>query len=138
MSMQNNLAIAQNFLEKIGSGASPETIGAMFSADLQWHIPGDPSALPWVGRRSGRGAVEAFVRDSSTMMERLRFEVHDLLASNDRAVIVGELASRITATGKLIETPFTIVLTITGNEISQFLMLEDSFAVAAASRTAES
>ncbi|ATS22658.1 ketosteroid isomerase [Xanthomonas phaseoli pv. phaseoli] len=137
MSMQNNLAIAQNFLEKIGSGASPETIAAMFSADLQWHIPGDPSALPWVGRRSGRGAVEAFVRDSSTMMERLRFEVHDLLASNDRAVIVGELASRITATGKLIETPFTIVLTITGNDISQFLMLEDSFAVAAASRTAE-
>ncbi|MBV6688043.1 nuclear transport factor 2 family protein [Xanthomonas euvesicatoria pv. physalidis] len=134
MSMQNNLAIAQNFLEKIGSGASPEAIAAMFSADLQWHIPGDPSALPWIGRRSGRGAVEAFVRDSGTLMERIPFEVHDLLASNDRAVIVGELASRITASGKLIETPFTIVLTITGNEISHFLMLEDSFAVAAAAR----
>lgn len=134
MSMQDNLAVAYSFLEKVGSGASPEAISALFSADLEWHIPGDPTALPWIGRKSGRGAVEAFVRESSQLMQRVRLDVHDVMASNDRAVIVGELASRITATGKIIETPYTIVLGISAGEISHFLMLEDSFAVAAATR----
>lgn len=134
MTMQDNLKIAHRFLEKIGSGAAPEEIASLFSADLEWHIPGDSTALPWIGRKSGRGAVEAFVRESSVLMERIRLDVHDVLGSDDRAVIVGELVTLIAATGKVIESPFAIVLTIAGGEISNFLMLENSFAVAEATR----
>lgn len=114
MTMQDNLKIAHLFLEKIGSGAAPEEIASLFSADLEWHIPGDSTALPWIGRKSGRGAVETFVRESSVLMERIRLDVHDVLGSDDRAVIVGELVTLIAATGKVIESPFAIVLTIAG------------------------
>lgn len=134
MTMQENLKIAHCLLEKMGSGAAPEEIASLFSANLEWHIPGDSGALPWIGRKSGRGAVESFVRESSTLMERIRLDVHDVLASDDRAVIVGELVTLITATGKVIESPFVIVLTIAGGEISNFLMLENSLAVAEATR----
>ncbi|KLD73442.1 ketosteroid isomerase, partial [Xanthomonas hyacinthi DSM 19077] len=62
MSVQKNLDIANQFLARLGSGASPEEIAKLFSADLDWHIPGDSGVLPWVGRKTGRAAVADFVR----------------------------------------------------------------------------
>lgn len=135
MSTQKNLEIANQFLAKLGAGAPPEEIAKLFSADLDWHIPGDDGVLPWVGHKSGRGAVAEFIRDTGEMIERLGLEIHDVLASDDRAIIFGELATRIKSTGKTIDTAFAIVLTVSDDEITRFLMLEDSFAVAAAARS---
>src|SRR5580704_9353613 len=67
------------------------------------------------------------------MTEPVRFDVQDILASDGRA-IVGEVATRIRATGKVIESPFAIILTISGTEITRLLMLENSFAVSRAAR----
>jgi ketosteroid isomerase-like protein len=52
-----------------------------------------------------------------------------ILARADRAVIVGELATRINTTGKIIESAFAIILAASDGEITRFQMLEDSFAV---------
>ena len=134
MSVKKNLDIAQQFLAKLGSGASPEEIGQLFSADLDWSIPGDSGVLPWVGHRTGREAIIDFVRKSGQMIERIGLEIHDVVASEERAIIFGELASRIKGTGKVIETAYAIVLTISGDEITRFLMLEDSFATSKAAR----
>jgi hypothetical protein len=49
-------------------------------------------------------------------------------------VIVGELATRVTATGKLIESDIAIILTVKDGLIGRFQMLEDSFAVSRAAR----
>lgn len=68
------------------------------------------------------------------MTELLTFDVEEVLASDARAVIVGELASRIKATDKVVETAFAIVLTISGDRVIRFQMLEDSFAVSLAAR----
>ena len=134
MSVKKNLDIAQQFLAKLGDGAPPEEIAELFSADLDWNIPGDSGVLPWIGHKTGRGAVVDFVRDSRQMIERLGFEVHDVLASEERAIIFGELSFRSKSTGKTIEQAYAIVLTIKGDKIIRFLMLEDSFAVANAAR----
>jgi ketosteroid isomerase-like protein len=61
-------------------------------------------------------------------------KLHDVLTNESRAVIVGELASRVKSTGKTIETAFALVLTISGGEIVRFQMLEDSFAVSKVTR----
>jgi ketosteroid isomerase-like protein len=87
-----------------------------------------------VGHKRGRAAVVEFVRDSSAMIERISLAVHDVLASEARAIIVGALSTRIKATGKSVETPYAIVLTMADALITEFLMLEDSFAVALAAR----
>jgi ketosteroid isomerase-like protein len=134
MSVKKNLDIAQQFLAKLGSGAAPEEIAQLFSADLDWNIPGDSGVLPWVGHRVGREAVADFVRDSGQMIERLGLEIHDVIASDERAIIFGELATRVKSTGKVIQTAYAIVLTVVGDEITRFLMLEDSFATAEAAR----
>jgi hypothetical protein len=55
--------------------------------------------LPWIGQKSGRAAITDFVSDSRVMIERISFEVHDILAGDNRAVILGSLASKLKRTG---------------------------------------
>jgi ketosteroid isomerase-like protein len=135
MSHQQNIAIARKLLEGIGSGQDPAEIAALFDADLVFEIQGDDGVLPWIGRKTGRQAVADFVRDIRALTESVSFEVEDILASESRAAIIGALQTRIKATGKIIKTQFAIVLTITGDVVTRYQMLEDSFDVSKAART---
>jgi ketosteroid isomerase-like protein len=97
-------------------------------------IDGDVGALPWIGQKVGRRAVADFVRNSRELLAPVRFAVESVLADDGHAAIVGELASKVSATGKLIETAFAIVPHIRDGEITRFRMLEDSLAVSRAAR----
>jgi ketosteroid isomerase-like protein len=134
MTTSTHLRLAEQFLGKLGGGASAEEIAALCAPDLEWNIPGDDGVLPWIGHKTGRSAIADFVRDTQTMIRRESLEVHDVLASERRAVILGHLRTRITATNKLIDGAFAIVLTFSGDKIASFLMLEDSFATSSAAR----
>lgn len=134
MSHEQNARIAQQLLAAIASAADPDAIAQLFSDDLQFEIPGDTGALPWIGHKTGRAAVSAFIRDTRRLLEPLRFNVQAILADQERAIIIGDLASKVHATSKLIETSFAIILTISHGQITRFHMLEDSFAVSRAAR----
>jgi len=136
MSMNQNdtLRLAQEFLRRMGSDAEPAEIAQLFSETLEWDIAGDTGALPWIGHKSGRAAITDFVRDTRAMIERINFEIHDILASDNRAVILGSLASKLKRNGKVVTTDFAIVLTVANGEIVSFQMLEDSFAVSQMAR----
>ena len=134
MSQEQSVRIAQQLLADIGSGAEPDEIAALFSADVQFEVPGDVGALPWIGRRNGRSAVSDFIRGTRLLLERVRFDVEGILGDEDRAIIFGDLASKVNATGRIIESPFALILNISGGKIARFQMLEDSFAVSRAAR----
>jgi hypothetical protein len=53
MSQEQTIRIAQQLLADIGAGVDPNEIAALFSADVQFEVPGDIGALPWIGRRTG-------------------------------------------------------------------------------------
>ena len=135
MNQQHNIAIAMKLLEGIGSGKDPNEIATLFDANLVFEIQGDDGVLPWIGRKTGRQAVADFVRDIRALTEPVTFDVEDILASESRAAIIGALATRIKATGKIIATQFAIILTITGDIVTRYQMLEDSFNVSKAART---
>jgi uncharacterized protein len=134
MSHQRNIAIAQKLLEGIGGRRDPAEIAALFDPNLAFEIQGDDGALPWIGRKVGRQAVADFVRDVRALTEPVAFDVEDILASDSRVAIVGALQTRIKATGKITATQFAIILTIRGNVVTRFQMLEDSFDVSKAAR----
>ena len=135
MSGQQNIAIAQKFLEGIGSGQNPAEIAALFTADLVFEIQGDDGVLPWIGRKTGRQAIADLIRDIRALTESVSFEVEDILASERRAAIIGALRTRIKATGKITATQFAIILTVTGDLVTRFQMLEDSFDVSKAAHS---
>jgi uncharacterized protein len=134
MSQKDTLHLAREFLRRMGSGAEPAEIAKLFSENMEWEIAGDTGVMPWIGQKSGRAAVTDFVKDSRALIERISFDVHDILADDDRAVILGSLASKFKRTGKIVKTDFAIVLTVGNGEIVRFQMLEDSFAVSQAAR----
>ena len=134
MSQEQTAQVARQLLADIGSGAGPDEIAALFSASVQFEVPGDVGALPWIGRRTGRSAVSDFIRGTRRLLERVRFDVEGILTNEDRAVILGDLASKVIATGKAIESPFALILQISDGKITRFQMLEDTFAVSRAAR----
>lgn len=134
MGAQHNIEIARTFLEGIGGGRDPAGIAAPFAEDLVFEIQGDDGVLPWIGRKVGRQAMADFVRNLRVLTEPLAFDVEDVLASEDRAVIVGSLQTRIKATGKVTATQFALVLTVSGGVVTRFQMLEDSFNLSKAAR----
>ena len=131
---EQNRAIAQQFLEKLGSGAPPIEIASMMSEDVSLEIQGDVTALPWIGARVGREAIADFVRDSRELVVPETFRVDDVLVSATRAVILGELSSTLKRNRKTMKTYFAFILTITGAMIVRLQMLEDSYAVSQAAR----
>jgi ketosteroid isomerase-like protein len=127
MTQTNNIIIAQQLLSGIGEGKAPDALAAMFAEDLRFEIQGDDGVLPWIGRKTGRQAAADFFREIRLLTEPVKFEVEDILGSPNRAVIVGELATRIKSSGKENHSQFAIILTISGDKITRFQMLEDSF-----------
>ena len=134
MSQDKNVAIAQAVLEGIGGGKDPADIAALFDERLLFEIQGDDGVLPWIGRKTGRSAITDFIRDMRAMTEPVSFEVEDILTSESRAAIVGALQTRVKATGKLIQSQFAIILTVSGDLVTRFQMLEDSLDVSIAAR----
>ena len=135
MSYQRNVAIARKLLEGIGGDKDPAEIATLFDANVLFEIQGDDGVLPWIGRKTGRQAVADFIRDIRTLTEPVTFDVEDILASESRTAIIGALQTRIKATGKIIATQFAIILTITGDVVTRYQMLEDSFGVSKVART---
>jgi len=134
MSQEQNRRLAQKLLIEMSKGSDPGAISMLFSADVRFEIAGEAGLLPWLGRKTGRKAVADFVRDTRDLIERIRFDAHEILASEERAVAVGELASRINATGKVLNSEFALILTFSNGDIKSFSLLEDSFALSQAAR----
>lgn len=126
--------VTNRLLARLGSTADPEDVAALFCRKVDWAVPGDRSALPWIGHHDGRQSVVDFVRQSRALLETTVFTVGDILIQGDRAVILGQRSCRFCKTGKAIETEFAMVLTITGGRIVRFRLLEDSFAISRAAR----
>ena len=59
----------------------------------------------------------------------------DGLGGEARAAIVGGLETRIKATGRIIATQLAIILTIPGDVVTRFQMLEDSLDALKAARS---
>ncbi|WAH56923.1 nuclear transport factor 2 family protein [Pseudomonas silvicola] len=132
MTDESTRQAATHLFTTLASGASPAQIAALFNENVDWYIAGDTATVPWIGRKTGRQGVAEFYGQVRELLNSERFQLTDILVSGTRAVAMGELASRVKRTGKLVETAFAFDLTIEGGLITRCHMLEDSFAVAQA------
>jgi uncharacterized protein len=85
MTTDQNRTVAQDLLQAIGTGASPDAIARMFHDDVVFEVPGDDGALPWIGRKTGHAAVRAFILENRRLLEPRGFDVHDIVADRNRA-----------------------------------------------------
>ncbi|MGL5835732.1 MAG: nuclear transport factor 2 family protein [Waterburya sp.] len=121
--------IIKQYFDRLQSRAEPEEIAALFSEDVDWYIPGDTNLVPWIGRRKGRSGVADFIRDLREQDEPIRFEIRSLVVEGEKAVVLGEFASRVKKTGKIIESEFAFEFAVRDRSIVRYRLFEDSFAV---------
>lgn len=122
----------EEFFRRTGLAASVEEIAALVSDDVDWFVAGDLPVVPWIGRKVGKSGAAQFYAQIRTEIVSERFELKDILSQGNRVVAIGELASRVRKTGKLIESEFVFDFVVENGLIIRFRMFEDSFAVAQA------
>jgi hypothetical protein len=135
MSQEPTTRIAQQLLAGIGAGVDPDETSrcSVLMCNLKSRATlarccgsdGRPGAAP----RPTSFATRAVLSSASASTSWTSWR------ATTGAVILGELASRVSAIGKIIESAFALTLTVSDGEITRFHMLEDSFAVSRAARS---
>ncbi|ARU94422.1 nuclear transport factor 2 family protein [Tatumella citrea] len=126
--------IVRAFFHTAATADDLSELAPLVSENIDWYIAGDTSRVPWIGRKTGPEGVAEFYRQIREYIQSEKFTIHQMLAEGDRVVVLGELASRVKSTGKLIETEFVFSLLVEQQQISAFRLFEDSYAVSEACR----
>lgn len=132
MAIQTPLAVTEAFFHRIATAEDVREIAELVSENVDWLVAGNTHAVPWIGRKHGRKGAAEFYAQIRAQVSSEHFEIKDLLIKDKRVVAIGELASRVKQTGKLIETEFVLDMCIEDGLITRFRMFEDSHAVSEA------
>lgn len=132
MPIQTPLTVTEAFFHRIANAEDVREIAELVSEEVDWLVAGNTAVVPWIGRKHGRkGAAEFYAQIREQLLSE-RFAIKDVLYKDKRVVAIGELASRVKTTGKLIETEFVLDMIIEDGLITRFRMFEDSHAVSEA------
>ena len=123
--------MVDTYLQRLAAG-EPEALAALLVEPVDWDIPGNRAAAPWLGRRTTRDGVADYLRLLRASVQPIGVKIQHLLVDGEVAVVVGEFASRMLATGTIVESPFSMLFVVRDGLIVRFRLLEDSFAVAEA------
>ncbi len=82
--------------------------------------------------QAGPGGRGRFLLADPERIISEKFVVLDILAQDSRVIALGDLESRVRATGKLIRSEFAFDFTVEDGQITRFRLFEDSHAVAQA------
>jgi ketosteroid isomerase-like protein len=96
--------------------------------DVHWFQVGPPDLIPTAGTRKGREQVEEFfaVLEASEDVQSLRPQ--RFVSQGDTVVVLGQLRTRIRASGTVINSPWVHVFTLKNGKISEFQSFYDSAA----------
>jgi ketosteroid isomerase-like protein len=114
------------------AGSAPDELAQRFDEDVDWSIPGDTEAVPWIGPRQGRAGVADFYSELGQMAKVNEFEFDTIVGEGDRCVALGSLSTEVLETGRDIETDFAYDIEVRDGLITRYHMFEDSWAVAEA------
>lgn len=124
-----NLALVERGYEALERDDIPALL-ELCAPEAEWRYPAE-GELPYGGRWLGRDAIKQFMDTHEEAEEILDFRIDDMLAGDDRVVVLGFFRGRAKPTGRVWETRFVHTVDV-GN--GQWLRLEAYFDTAAALR----
>ncbi|MEO6868323.1 MAG: nuclear transport factor 2 family protein [Ginsengibacter sp.] len=106
-----------------------DAVAKNFADRIDWHIPGESSLAPWLGKRTQRYEVKEFFEMLLQNIVPVSFELERIVTENNFAIATGHFVSKMIATGKNYESLFSAHFTIKNNLIVRYRFLEDSNAL---------
>jgi ketosteroid isomerase-like protein len=132
MSEQDNERVVREMYAALARGDVPGVLDRL-AEDIEWKIAG-PSELPYAGLHRGRDEVARFFETFGRAAEFEVFEPQEYFARADKVVVLGRERQRVKATGRVVETEWAMVFTVSGGKIARYHNFIDTHAVAAAHR----
>jgi uncharacterized protein len=101
--------------------------------NVEWVEPGAP-AIPYAGVYYGHGGVLQYLERMSESVDLLRFEPRHFTAAGDLVSAFGWWQAKAKATGKILESAWAMLFTISDSKIVRLEAFVDTAATAAAFR----
>jgi len=128
---EQTIVIVQKFCNYL-AGRNLEQLINLFADEVDWYIPGNQNIAPWLGRRSSKQEVKEFFNLLWKNTEAISAHIDNILADKNFAVVIGEFSTRMLKTNKIVESVFSIHITIENDLIVRYRLQEDSYGVSVA------
>ena len=90
--------------------------------------------MPWAGTSRGPQAVLDNLSTMFTRWENQAFNVTTMFASDENVAVFGDFRYRSHSLGKVVSSPFSILIKVIDGKVTYIQYLEDSYATAASFR----
>ena len=91
--------------------------------------------MPWAGTSHGPQAVLGNLGQMFTRWENQAFNVTTMFASGENVAVFGDFRYRSHSLGKVVTSPFSILMKVADGQVTYLQYLEDSYATAASFRS---
>ena len=91
--------------------------------------------LPWAGTSHGPQAFLDNLDQIFTRWETQAFNVTTMFASDENVAVFGDFRYKSNSLGKVVSSPFSILVKVVNGKVTYLQFLEDTYATAASFRT---
>jgi uncharacterized protein len=117
----------------------PEVVNSVVAPDatyvsLNTENPELSKIMPWAGTSRGPQAVLGYLGEMFTRWENQAFNVTTMFASGENVAVFGDFRYKSNSLGKVVSSPFSILVKVVDGKVTYLQYLEDSYATAASFR----
>jgi uncharacterized protein len=117
----------------------PDVINSVVAPDatyvsLNTENPELTRIMPWAGTSHGPQAFLANLSEMYTRWENQAFTVTTMFASAENVAVFGDYRYKSNSLGKIVTSPFSILVKVVDGKVTYLQFLEDSYATAASFR----
>lgn len=129
--------------EWLGNLLDPEVVNRVVASDatyvsLNTHDPELSKIMPWAGTSHGPQAFLDNLNNMFTRWENQAFDVAYMFGSEENVAVFGSFRYKSHSLGKVVSSPFSILVTVVDGKVTYLQFLEDSYATAASFRSSGS
>ena len=130
------IEVVGNWLQNL---LDPDVVNSVVAPDatyvsLNSENPELQRIMPWTGTSHGPQAFLDNLAKIFSRWENQAFEVTTMFASGENVAVFGEFRYRSTSTGRVVSSPFSILVKVVDGKVTYSQFLEDSYATAASFR----
>jgi uncharacterized protein len=117
----------------------PEVINSVVASDatyvsLNTENPELTRIMPWAGTSRGPQAFLGNLSEMFTRWENQAFNVTTMFASGENVAVFGDFRYKSKSLGKVVTSPFSILVKVFDGKVTYLQFFEDSYATAASFR----
>ncbi len=132
------IAVVRTWLENL---LDPEVVERVVAPDATYvslnnENPELAKIMPWAGTSHGPQAFLDNLGMMFTRWENQEFNVSTLFASGENVAVFGDFRYKSKSLGKVVRSPFAILVEVVDGQVVYLQFLEDSYATAASFRKA--